>query len=67
VELEIRDLVAGTFLENAPISAVSAHTGQGIPELKTALEHVYLFGLVLNLVFRRQCPASIRSRHCTAR
>src|SRR6516162_8661949 len=37
VELEIRDLVQGTFLENAPIIGTSAHTGQGIPELKAAL------------------------------
>src|SRR5262249_34658278 len=37
VELEIRDLVRGTFLENAPILATSAQTGAGIPELKAAL------------------------------
>jgi selenocysteine-specific elongation factor len=37
VELEIRDLVRGTFLENAPIIATSAQTGAGIPELKAAL------------------------------
>src|SRR6516165_760989 len=37
VELEIRDLVQGTFLENAPLIATSAHTGAGIEELKTAL------------------------------
>jgi selenocysteine-specific elongation factor len=37
VELEIRDLVAGTFLENVPIIPTSAHTGQGIPELKSAI------------------------------
>src|SRR5438128_3785885 len=37
VELEIRELVAGSFLENAPIIRTSAHTGQGIPELKAAI------------------------------
>jgi selenocysteine-specific elongation factor len=37
VELEVRDLVQGTFLENAPLIATSAHTGQGIAELKSAL------------------------------
>jgi selenocysteine-specific elongation factor len=37
VELEVRDLVRGTFLENAPILPTSAQTGAGIPELKAAL------------------------------
>jgi selenocysteine-specific elongation factor len=37
VELEIRELVQGTFLENAPLIATSAHTGQGIAELKAAI------------------------------
>ncbi|MBL8796793.1 MAG: selenocysteine-specific translation elongation factor [Planctomycetia bacterium] len=37
VELEIRELVQGTFLENAPIVSTSAHSGQGIPELKAAI------------------------------
>src|SRR4029079_5814571 len=37
VELEIRELVQGTFLEQAPIIPTSAHTGQGIDELKAAL------------------------------
>ncbi len=36
-ELEIRELVQGTFLENAPIIATSAQTGAGVPELKTAI------------------------------
>ena len=30
VELEIRELVQGTFLEDAPLVATSAHTGEGI-------------------------------------
>jgi selenocysteine-specific elongation factor len=37
VELEIRDLVRGSFLENAPIIRTSAHTGQGLDELKAAI------------------------------
>jgi selenocysteine-specific elongation factor len=34
VELEIRDLVQNSFLENAPIVRTSAHTGEGVAELK---------------------------------
>ncbi len=37
VEMVMEDLkkeTAGTFLENAPMQAVSAHTGVGIPELR---------------------------------
>jgi selenocysteine-specific elongation factor len=37
VSLEIRELVRGSFLEDAPIIATSAHTGQGVSELKAAL------------------------------
>src|SRR5262249_36790812 len=37
VELDIRDLVKGTFLENAPLIPTSAHTGAGIEELKAAI------------------------------
>jgi selenocysteine-specific elongation factor len=37
VELEIRDLVQGSFLEKAPLIRTSAHTGQGIDELKIAI------------------------------
>jgi selenocysteine-specific elongation factor len=37
VELEIRELVQGTFLESAPIIPTSAHSGKGIPELKAAI------------------------------
>ncbi len=36
-ELEIRELVQGTFLENAPIIPTSAHTGAGIAPLKEAI------------------------------
>src|SRR6516164_1758047 len=32
--LEIRELVAGSFLEGAPLVAVSSRTGQGLDELK---------------------------------
>ncbi|MBX9584853.1 MAG: selenocysteine-specific translation elongation factor [Gemmataceae bacterium] len=37
VELEVRELVRGSFLESAPVVATSAHTGVGIDELKVAL------------------------------
>ena len=38
VEEEIRELVTGTFFEPAPIIHTSATTGQGIEQLKQALE-----------------------------
>src|SRR5438128_3977324 len=37
VRLEIRDLVAGSFLERAPILPVSSKTGLGLDELRSAL------------------------------
>src|SRR5207247_5953512 len=37
VELEIRELVKGSFLENAPLVRTSAHTGEGLDELKAAI------------------------------
>src|SRR5881396_1265376 len=37
VELEIRDLVQGSFLEKAPLVRTSAHSGAGIAELKEAI------------------------------
>jgi selenocysteine-specific elongation factor len=37
VELEVHELVAGTFLDKAPLIRTSAHTGEGIPELKAAI------------------------------
>ncbi len=40
VELEIRELVQGSFLENAPIIGTSAQTGAGLSELKTAIAEV---------------------------
>jgi selenocysteine-specific elongation factor len=40
VELEIRELVQGTFLEKVPIIPTSAHSGKGIPELKGAIAEV---------------------------
>ncbi|HET6897539.1 MAG TPA: selenocysteine-specific translation elongation factor, partial [Vicinamibacteria bacterium] len=36
-ELEVRELVAGSFLEGAPILRVSSRTGQGLDALKDAL------------------------------
>lgn len=40
VEADIRDCVAGTFLENAPMVRFSAKTGEGLDELLTTLEKV---------------------------
>lgn len=37
VSEEIRDYLAGSFLEDAPIVPVSARTGQGIPDLREGL------------------------------
>ena len=37
VALEVRDFVAGSFLEGAPVIPVSAKTGEGISALKEAL------------------------------
>src|SRR2546423_7760983 len=35
--LEVRELVKGTFLEDAPLVQTSVHTGQGLDELKSAI------------------------------
>ncbi len=40
VSLELRELLKGSFLENAPIVPTSAHTGLGIEELRAALLQV---------------------------
>ena len=40
VEMEVRDLVQGTFLENTPIIRTSAITGEGILELKAAIADI---------------------------
>ena len=40
VEMEIRDLVQGSFLEEAALVRTSAHSGRGIPELKQAIAEV---------------------------
>jgi selenocysteine-specific elongation factor len=37
VRLEVRELVAGSFLESAPMVAVSARTGEGLDALRAAL------------------------------
>ena len=38
--LEVRELVAGSFLEGAPIVPVSAKTGEGLDALRAALAAV---------------------------
>ena len=40
VEDEARTLIAGSFLEGAPIIAVSSKTGAGLPELKSHLSEI---------------------------
>lgn len=40
VEDEARELVAGSFLENAPVLAVSSRTGKGMDELKARLNEL---------------------------
>ena len=40
VEEEIREELAGTFLEHAPVVRVSAATGQGLPALVETIEHM---------------------------
>jgi selenocysteine-specific elongation factor len=37
-ELDVRELTAGTFLEQAPLVRVSAHTGFGLDELRARLQ-----------------------------
>lgn len=40
VEEEIREELAGTFLEGSPVAKVSAATGQGLDELVALIEHM---------------------------
>lgn len=40
VDLDVRELVKGSFLENAPRAAISAKTGEGITELKEILKEI---------------------------
>jgi selenocysteine-specific elongation factor len=40
VELEVRELVHGSFLENAPLISTSTRTGAGLEELKAAITGV---------------------------
>src|SRR5438093_6737963 len=42
VQAEAQDLIAGSFLENAPIVPVSSRTGEGLEELKQQLRQVSL-------------------------
>jgi selenocysteine-specific elongation factor len=37
VRLEVQELVSGSFLDGAPVIAVSARTGEGVPELRRVL------------------------------
>lgn len=40
VNLEVAELVENSFLENAPVAAISAKTGEGIAELKEKLKNL---------------------------
>lgn len=40
VTMEIKELLVGTTLASAPVIAVSAATGEGLPELMTAIDHL---------------------------
>ena len=51
---DVREQVKGTFLENKPVMAVSAYTGEGIPELR---EHLKKLVQQRNLDIRRVCSA----------
>src|SRR5256885_1446259 len=42
VQSEAEELVAGSFLEGAPVLSVSARTGEGIDELKKTLREIAL-------------------------
>ena len=57
VEDEARELVAGSFLENAPVVAVSSRTGAGLDELKSQLDGIW------ENVFRRD----LRISRCACR
>jgi selenocysteine-specific elongation factor len=40
VQLEVRELIAGSFLAGAPVVPVSSRTGRGLDELRGAIERV---------------------------
>src|SRR5712692_6460226 len=42
VEMEIHELVQGSFLENAPLIRTSAQTGEGLADLKAAIKDICL-------------------------
>src|SRR5437667_405736 len=54
VKDDVKSLVAGTFLQGAPVVALSAKTGQGIPEL------VKLMDQMLDQIPARQADAPVR-------
>ena len=60
VTAEVTELVAGSFLEDAAIVAVSARTGAGLDQLRAALKEVSL--AVPDARLRTLDPAAHRSR-----
>ena len=61
--LEVRELVAGSFLEGAPIVPVSARTGEGLDALRAVLAELAARrrGRAMPAA-RRVCPSTARSR-----
>ena len=60
VRLEIQELVSGSFLEGAPVVAVSARTGEGIPALRRTLADLASTDAATNV--RWAAAATDRSR-----
>ena len=54
VKDDVKSLIAGTFLQDAPVVALSAKTGQGIPELAKVMDQM------LDQIPARQVDAPVR-------
>ena len=56
VEEEIRELVFGSFLQDAPIVRTSSHTGEGIDEVKAALHQAATQAALARGASRHEAP-----------
>ena len=56
VEEEIRELVFGSFLQDAPIVRTSSHTGEGIDEVKAALHQAATKAALARGASRHEAP-----------
>ena len=56
VAMDVEELVQGTVLEDAPVYSVSAETGEGISELKQAMDNLLSFANPKRNVFRPRLP-----------